>query len=170
MTSSSPVSQRKSLACMIFKVLLDHLQPYPKEDLRSYRPISHIPVPAKNSPRNLQAKGSRWLGQANAGLLRANYTSMLLYNEGKQDPGLHPWGHWPSHSGLVRPYPAVSSSGSQNSTAMQGAWRVPEGMMRTCPVRKDRRGLIFSPWRREGSHFSSIQVPRKADLEQRLDC
>lgn len=70
------------------------------------------------------------------------------------------WGHWSSHSGLVRPYPAVSSSGPQNSTEMQGEWRVPKGMMRTSSVRKDRRGLVFSPCRREGSHFTSTQGGR----------
>lgn len=75
---------------MILNMLPDHLQVYPKEDLGSYRPISLIPVPGKSSPRNLQAKESRWLGQPNAGLLRANYASVCLYNEGKRDPGLHP--------------------------------------------------------------------------------
>lgn len=91
------------------------------------------------------------MAQGSAGLLGANDASGAV--QGRQA------GSWAASMGtLIIPLRDVGHPQlwSPNSTEMQGEWRAPKGMMRTHLVKKDRRGLVFSPWGREGSQFSSI--------------
>lgn len=153
---------------MVFNLLPDHLQLYPKEDLGSSRPISLIPVPGKSSSGNLQAKGSRWLEQANAGSLRANDASVLLYNEGKQDPGLHPWGHGSSgHTQLgLALVPKIQQRCRESGEHLKEWWE-PTLWGKTerdwCFLHGEEKAHIFPVLREEGGSPGTWMMPHGDD-------